>query len=595
MDSISGVAEAPATAKKHGSLVGLAPLVGLLGGAAFIPDWGVRGTGMIIGASTLGALLAAWGVGAKSRGRNVPVALLALAACVGWLVALPLSVREGLHGFEAVLQASSSRVQLLGGAARDSATLRFLGALLSTGVLLGTAMGLARAAAHSGAVRWNTRGLVRGLLLASPVLALPVMAALSMPEEAGSGSLTGRLFPLALAFLVLGALVAPTWESQEPRAAQLATGALWTGGLGVVTGCVGFSTAAYAAACSAVSNLNPVDALFLLNEHAHELGAMKKVTGVAFLVCTVPSALLAIRAARRGARGVGLVVGTLAALLLVPGWVSMDALAAKSLDDPLARHLRGFAIPQGYEPVHMLGAYSLDEGRAESVTDADVVLTPSYVALRGGEVFPLEVLGEELDARLKQRLVSLLQSPPARNAESPWKEEDRQGAWLSLAVDAGVEVPAVSRFLAVAHRAGTRNLYLVGKGLEYGAPDPRPVVLENVPSLAPALDAPCVINTWLHPPATDGARTRLELRARLNGAGPFTVSSPGSEGPRFEVDPSHPSSKWTDEPDTVQGLGLHEGPAPLVWLDVGSAPSTSSLLAAAAALRVRGFEVALNP
>jgi hypothetical protein len=33
----------------------------------------------------------------------------------------------------------------------------------------------------------------------------------------------------------------------------------------------------------------------------------------------------------------------------------------------------------------------------------------------------------------------------------------------------------------------------------------------------------------------------------------------------------------------------------VVWLDAGSAPSTSSLLVAAAALRVRGFEVALSP
>lgn len=607
MDSTSEVAEAPATAKKHGSRVGLAPMFGLLGGAAFllaacafvsperVPDWDVRGTRVIIGASLLGALLAAWGVGAKSRGRNVPTALLVLAACTGWLVALPLSVKEALHGFEAVLQASSDRVRLLGGANTDSASLRLLGVLLSTGVLLGTAIGLARAATRNGAVRWNARGLMRGLLLTPPVLALPAVAALSTSEGTGSGSLTLLLFPLVLAFLALGVGVAPTLESQEPRTAGLATGALWTGGLGVVTGCVGLGTTVYVAACSAINSVNPVDTLFLLNEHAHELGSMKKVTAVAFLVCTVPPALLAVHAARRGARGTGLVVGTFGALLLAPGLVSIDALAAKYIDDQLALHLRGFGIPKWYEPVLLPGAYSLDEPRAESLTDADVVLTPIHVALRSGEVFPLDVLDEERDPRFKQRLVSLLQTLRTRNEERSRKEKVIQSEWLSLAVDAGVEMPTLSRFLTVAHRSGARSLHLVGKGSEYGAPNPRSVVLENVPSLAPALDAPGVIKTWLHPPTTDGDQTQLVLRARLSGEGPFTVASPDSEGPRFEVDPSRPSSKWTDEPDTVRGLGLQDGPAPVVWLDAGSAPNASSLLAAATALRVRGFEVALNP
>ncbi|KFA88984.1 hypothetical protein [Archangium violaceum] len=345
MDSISGVAEAPATARKHGSLVGLAPLFGLLAGGAaswlaisvyqsplYFLDWHVWETGVISGASTLGALVAAWGVRAKSQGRNVPVAVLILAACAGWLVALPLALRDALRMREALAYASDPR-PLFGSGFSDSATLRLLGVLLSAGVLLGAALGLASATARMGRSNWSGRSLGRGLLLTSPVLALPLVTLATMSGSTRLASFMGILSLLAFSFLGTGALAAPTVAPEEPRALPLATGALWTGACGVVTGCVGLRAMAYAAACTAMSNVDPEYLLLLVNENTHELDTMAKVTGVALLACVIPPVIFAVLSVRRGARGMGLVAGALGALLLASSLWMVDGLTAKSLDD----------------------------------------------------------------------------------------------------------------------------------------------------------------------------------------------------------------------------------------------------------------------
>jgi hypothetical protein len=487
--------------------------------------------------------------------------------------------------FEALLLASG-RIRMLGSAASGATTLRLLGVLLSAGVLLGTALGLARAAARQGSSDWSARRLVRGLLLTSPVLAVPVVAVATLPKEFDLGAFMGLLSLLALAFFLMGALVAPTLGSPEHRTAQLATGALWTGGLGVLAGCVGLGATAYAGACVAASNVNPVDMLFLLNEHAHQLGAMKKVTGVAILVCTLPPTLLAVHAARRGARGLGPVMGMFGALLLVPLLLTADALAAKYIDNQLSLNMRTFTIPPGYEPVRMPGADVLDEYRATYAMDADVILTLDGMRFSYGEPLPLDVLDEEKHPLLEQQLSVLSRK------EEPW------GPTLSVAVDARVSARVVARFLEAAQRAGAQGLRFVGRGTLYDEPTytkAEAAVLANVPSLATVLEVPLDITTWLAAPDSGGTETRRVMRARLSGEGPFTVSAADGEGLRFEVVPSRPSSPSNEEPDTVRGLGLSDGPAPVVWLDAGSAPSTSSLLVAAAALRVRGFEVALTP
>ncbi|MFE8602264.1 hypothetical protein [Archangium violaceum] len=351
MDSISGVAEAPVTARKHGSLVGLAPLFGLLAGGAaswlamsaygiplYFLDGYIWETGVISGASTLGALVAAWGVRAKSQGRNVPVAVLILAACVGWLVALPLALRDALRVIEALAYATDPR-PLFGSGFSDSATLRLLGVLLSTGVLLGSALGLASAAARMGRSTWSGRSLGRGLLLTSPVLALPLVTLATMPESFHLASFLGVLSLLALSFIGTGALAAPTLGSEEPRALALATGALWTGASGVVTGCVGLCATAYAAACTVMGNVDSEDQLFLLNQDTHVLGTMATVTGVALLACAIPPAIFAILSIRRGSKGVGLFAGALGALLLVSSLWMADGLTAKSLDDQFQQSL----------------------------------------------------------------------------------------------------------------------------------------------------------------------------------------------------------------------------------------------------------------
>lgn len=345
MDSINGVAEAPATARKHGSRVGLAPLFGLLAGGAaswlalsvfreplrFL-EWHAWEAGGIFGASILGALVAAWGVGAKHGGRNVPVAVLTLAACSGWLLALPLSRRDALRMFEALALASDPQ-PLFGSGFSDSATLRLLGVLLSAGVLLGTALGLAGAAVRQEKSGWSARGMTRGLLLTSAVLALPLVAIATMPEYFYLASFVGLLFPLALSFLATGALAAPTMATEEPRTQRLATGAMWMGALGVVTGCVGLHATAYAAACSAMSNVNPDDLLLLMNEHTHALGTMTRVMGIALVACAIPPAVFAVLSVRRGARGPHLLARAASALLLVSLLLLADGLTAKFLDD----------------------------------------------------------------------------------------------------------------------------------------------------------------------------------------------------------------------------------------------------------------------
>ncbi|WP_375767833.1 hypothetical protein NR798_40125 [Archangium gephyra] len=345
MDSISGVAEAPATARKHGSLVGLAPLLGLLAGGAaswlamsvyespaHFLDWHVWEAGVISGASTLGALVAAWGVGAKSQGRNVPVAALTLAACAGWLVALPLSLRDALRVADALAFASDPQ-PLFGSGFSDPATLRLLGVLLSAGVLLGTSLGLASAATRLGRSSWSGRRLGRGLLLTSPVLALPLVAIATMPGYFQLASFVGLLSLLALAFLGIGALAAPTLASEEPPALQLATGASWTAASGVVAGCVGLCATAYAAACTAMSNVNPDDLQFLMDENTHALGVMMKVLGIALLACGIPPVIFGALTVRRGARGAGLLAGAFGALLLVASLLVADGLTAKFIDD----------------------------------------------------------------------------------------------------------------------------------------------------------------------------------------------------------------------------------------------------------------------
>lgn len=443
--------EQAASKSLHAASIG--PLAGLLVGAAALClalrphdleelmrliGWGEWRTSTALGVATGGALLASWVVGAMARGGRMPVSVLLLIPSALWLVgvALTFSDLSSLFGMGEGLSLAE-RPRILSGGMLLVFMPRLIGAFAAAGVLLGSALALARHRSTQ-AVWLGSMGMMVGCVA--------LLAAAYAQVCEGAGSVHSPLDMLSLLSERAEQLGTMRWAT---GATLLVCGVLATGytfvssrrerlGLRAALGAVG----------AVLIALLPLGADALLGMQAdHGLASEWKLR-------SVPAGFAPVR---------------------LPGANALPSSAENTR--PAAAHDADFVV--------VAGDAQLSEDER----------FPGSVILRSET---LET--DEGRQRLKAQLGKALPEATMRAQQEQQRTRTPAPA-VSVAVDARVPMSTLAHVVTVAHEAGAEGLFFVGLSADHDDPAVRDTLRTHAPSLEPVLDAPLGVSTWFAPPA----------------------------------------------------------------------------------------------